>query len=380
LAQSLLKQVGCGKTVLLVVSWLALAGVGCFTDPINRPPVVSGLGLVSPFVRGQPAWFTATVTDPDSDQGPISPTWAYVPEACPSDTSAANRPTNAQALPPETQFMVPSDVTLARFCVWVFARDRFGALDVKFLEEDPVNRPPVVQIDVISPTCVVASDPSSAVACTFGLYASFVLSAAGSTDPEGDALTGYTWTLDSKPPGSNASPAPCQPSTDDRTCFSADQPGQYRVSVAVSDSQQGQTDSMITLSVAEDQPPCIRTSTPLYLNPLVIRNPMEDAAFSVDRVDDDGDPYPATATGETHFTWYVGHGTLPLVTQDNDFHSLNVGAESFVIGETGRVRVEIHDRKVPAIDDVLLGCGDAAVCAARPGCFQRVTWDLEYLQ
>ena len=121
---------------------------------------------------------------------------------------------------------------------------------------------------------------------------------------------------------------------------------------------------------------------PSYLNPLVVRNPMQDAAFSVDRVDDDGDPYPGTATGETHFTWFVGHGNDAVTSVMNDFHSLNISPGTFGIGEKGRVRVEIHDRKGTAIDAALMGCGDNAACEAPrgSGCFLRVTWDLEYLE
>ena len=103
-------------------------------------------------------------------------------------------------------------------------------------------------------------------------------------------------------------------------------------------------------------------------------------SFIVDRVSDDGDPYPRSAHGETHFTWYVGRAGEPLVYQDNDFHSLDLAPGTFSLGDVGSVRVEIHDRNTRAIDNVLLGCGDSDVCAARSGCFQRVSWKIEYLR
>ena len=51
--------------------------------------------------------------------------------------------------------------------------------------------------------------------------------------------------------------------------------------------------------------------------------------------------------------------------------------------DSGRVRVEIHDRNVGNsgavnIDNVLLECGDKPQCAATPGCFQRVSWSIDW--
>jgi hypothetical protein len=356
----------------------ALSGLGCFMDPVNRPPVVTSLAAAVPVVRGEPAWFTATVSDPDSDQGPITPTWAYVPMTCPSDTSRANWPTNPQPLPAGMQeFMVPADATRDPFCVWVFATDRYGAVDVEFIQVDPTNRPPTAKIDVSKPDCIDAGS-GPATTCVYPLYSDFSLSAAGSLDRDGDTVVDYNWALDRSPSGSVASLGACASGGPATRCFSADRPGLYVVSLVVHDSLGAAGSETLTLAVADDRSPCIAASTPGYTSTLLVHNPMAPTTFVIDHVDDDGDPYPAGAHGLAHFRWFVSHGDEPLVYQDNDFPSLDLAPGPF-LGETSRVRVEILDRSMHT-KDILFGCGDAPLCEARPGCFLRVTWTIEYLQ
>ena len=238
----------------------ALAGAGCFTDPVNQPPQITALAARMPVVRGEPAWFTATVFDPDTDQPPITPRWISVAGDCPVDTSPSHRPTGAQPVPSDMQdFMVGGDATGGSFCVWVFATDRYGATAVKMLQVRPDDRPPQARIDVVNPDCT-DTDPAVPTGCRYPLYSDFSLSGASSSDPDGDPLADYTWTFESTPAGSTATLAPCPLGGPATSCFSADLPGQYKVALSVRALQE-QGSSTITLSVADDQPPCIAIST-----------------------------------------------------------------------------------------------------------------------
>jgi hypothetical protein len=327
-------------------------------------------------LRGQPASYTASASDPDQDRVDFS--WAVVPGDCAADTGPASWPADRVPSSPDPEvFVVPAEVTRDRFCVWAFATDAHGALGEAHSAGDPENLAPTAQIDV--------KRPQVAPAPTYPLYTDFWLSGAASTDPEGDGPLTFAWSLDRAPVNSVARIGTCAGAGAGASegCFFADVPGQYVVSVAVSDPQGARGTATVTLLVAQDQPPCIVLSDPDFLTPTLVRDPTVSNDFSVDQVDDDGDPFPPGPHGRIRFRWYLGHGDEPLVSYDNDFHSLTVAANTFLLGDSGRVRVEIHDRNVGNmgainIDNVLLECGDKPQCAATPGCFQRVSWSIDW--
>ena len=119
----------------------------------------------------------------------------------------------------------PSFTRSSHYCVWVFATDRYGAVDVRPLSVAPTDNPPVV-------TVFVTADPGKANAPTaspFPAYSTFQLSALA-TDADEDPLT-YKWSLDQRPAGSTVDLIPCPGNNGDSDtlrCFTADQPGTFR--------------------------------------------------------------------------------------------------------------------------------------------------------
>ena len=102
------------------------------------------------------------------------------------------------------------------------------------------------------------------------------------------------------------------------------------------------------------------------------------------QVRDDGDPFPPTSPSESlTFTWYRTSrddppGTLPLA-QDVAFSRLPIAADTFKVGDTAVIRLEVHDRRADAVDKILLRCGDAPFCSTidpitNDECFERVSW------
>jgi hypothetical protein len=116
-------------------------------------------------------------------------------------------------------------------------------------------------------------------------------------------------------------------------------------------------------------------------------NDPDDAhrTFTVRRVDDDGDPYPNPndLTQNLTFTWLLttpgaAAGT-PLVVQDIAVSSLTIPPLRYRSGDATTVRVEVHDRKVEAVDQILHMCADeASRCGKTPDCLQRVSWTVQW--
>lgn len=128
-----------------------------------------------------------------------------------------------------------------------------------------------------------------------------------------------------------------------------------------------------TLVVDVDRPPCLCVLTPAPGAALF----EQSRRFTVQRVEDALDPFPAAATGATRFAWSVlapsrGGARQPLVGATGNYVDLDPA--TFAIGEVVQLRVEIQDRT-----QVTPRCPDAdATCAATsPGCLQRQTWLLE---
>lgn len=350
---------------------------GCFTSPINRGPDKPLIAAEATVMRGEEATFTITSTDPDGD--PLRVSWVVLP-TCPDDPATQDWDGQLQPLPAmfPARATVPVDTTLqSSFCVCAVAVDSHNASNASCVPSEPKNAPPVAQVAVVAPTG----------GAPYPLFSEIQLSGLESFDVA-DMLT-YAWALTGKPPGSSATVHPC--AGDERnpsqSCLTVDQPGPYTVALTVTDVPGARDTAPVTLLVAEDQPPCIKLSSPDYLVPLVLRNPDPTNSnplvpdFEIIRVDDDGAPYPPRNHDSTQFTWSVGHGDLPVVDQNHNFPRFTVAPNNFSAGERGRVRVEIHDTNEETNRKITLAlgmCGDAAQCVAAPGCLQRVTWTVQY--
>jgi len=321
-------------------------------------------------VKGQDATFTVGARDPDQDS--LSLTWAVTRE-CLDPKTPANWPPAVTSPSPST-FTVSKQDTEARFCVWAFATDRYGAVGANnrvFDPSNPANQPPSARIVLLQPLA----------ATTYPLYTTFHLVGSGE-DPDGDPITQYNWLPLQGPPGAEF--GSCNDNSDVETnrCFTANTPGEYTAMLKVSSRSPFQSTAdesppyPTKFTVMEDAPPCIQLTDPDAAAMGVRRNTTDDAktrTFTVKRVDDDGDKYPPDPGQPTvSFTWSFGLKGGTLTVANADYHELV--SPPFDVLQESVVRVEVHDRRPDALKK-LLAC-DKDFCEENQGsgCFQRVTW------
>ena len=391
-------------TIVLAIVLPILAGTaaaGCFNHPINRAPVISKIVQAGQPSRGMQATFMAYGYDPDQDQ--LGWTWDATPPladgSCGDPTVPASWPrdtTAGQLDAPATYVVKDLSLTSSRYCVWAFATDRYGAVTATNLLVDPADNPPVATINLrVDPDRLVPPPGPN-----YPAYSTFQLSAQAS-DADQDPLT-YTWNLDQLPNGSGVSFTPCSGNTtfdQDPTlrCFTADLPGLYQVSLAVSDGIQTVNPPPLPLTVLPDAPPCIDVTQPMYgvLNKKAVTShgmaanpasnqPMDPASIIVMSVYDDGDPLPVPegSKGPQYF-WYVSKNSDKLQYVDYvQYQQLYLAADNYTIGDVINVRLEVKDRNPDAVDKILASCGDADFCSApmipagRVDCYVRVSWKI----
>jgi hypothetical protein len=373
---------------LLGIALVVTAGGCLYTDPINMPPTVT---ISSPLHvwHHQDAQFTAIATDPDG--GSVRIAWAHATGSC----AAEAPPNQTPVADPATPYTVPAMDTVGTFCVWVFATDHDGATTTQKRPIDPEDHPPVADLQILRP------DPTAA--GSFPLYTEMKLSAAHSVDPDGDPLS-FDWkilpTATAQLAGAAAAGtlAPCRednPSSTETICFVPPAPGQYTIRVTVN-SLPGAAQVWVdrTFLVATDQMPCLADTTPPLTDPLVVSTGASPLSFQVNRVVDDGDPYPVEPGGGiTSFSWFLGQdsaapaGVGPVVPaaspvvyqQGATLPVFRVFPFMYRPGDRIRVQVEIHDRNPAPIDAVLAGCpADAALCPPASMCYQRKTWTVVF--
>jgi hypothetical protein len=354
------------------------AGGGClFTDPINMPPHVTIDKLSAPIARREPVTFTATASDPNGDVPGLR--WAHQPVcgdvvtsgcgSCPGPGADLARDGVAPAPGPMKgpSYEVPGQD--GPFCVWVFATDKHGAVSYATYLVTPRNQLPVARITVVSPN----REPP------YERYKEIELSWAESSDPD-DAPEDLeaAWTLDS-PTGTADLNRPCAKPRDDKSkCFLPDPDGPYQVKLTVTDKHGDKNMQTKTIQVQPDRLPCLRVTTPMLSESFVI--PLDGAAsamkFVVEEVDDDGDPYPAAAT--LKFRWFEGPASAPPVDRGPSSLGEYTVRDFYSLGDRAKVRVEIVDRNVDKVAQVLSNCGESDTCAGAPNCLQRMTWTIQY--
>jgi hypothetical protein len=363
---------GSGSRPLPTVGFLAIGCVaGCFTDPINRAPVVGDVHQVGTAGRGKTATFMASGFDPDQDQ--ITWTWAKEPGDCPGQNDPSTWPndrTSGPAAAPATYVLDDPTLTSGRYCVWAFATDRYGATGAYPLTVDPADNPPIAVIRVVN-----------GLKDAYPAYTAFELTAADSIDPDDDPLS-YSWELH-PPPGSMAIFIPCAGESsvnddDTRRCFKADVSGQFQYGVSLTASD-GKLASManLQLNVLADIPPCIVSGVPQLPpgNPVPHQSYTNPSPVSV-TVTDDGD------TDQVHYTWFKSTNSAKLQYVDNaDWPSLHLTASDYHPLDTANVRVEVRDRNVDEINQFLAACKDADFCPNPMGpagavCYLRATWHI----
>lgn len=356
---------------------------GCllYTGEINRRPVVM---IIAPdsIGRGEVAVFRAERSDPDQDGRTLALDWAAAGGPCPVDGTAF--PENADVYAGTPEFEVRDVVTKNdQFCVWARVTDSQGASQVAMQSVTTAavqNRAPVAVLQLIS---APAGPP-------YPLYSRFRVSANQSSDPDG-AAGDLRFDFGLQGPATSRATLDTCVADDIRTqitdrCFTADEPGSYRVTATVRDKG-GLTafaELAPALVIKEDQPPCIVSTDPPYGLTVVVRDPTIDQRFEVKVVSDDGDPFPpmsVSGTGTTHFAWFHGPEDGRLTALDWDLPSLTLPAGVYPSGSRAVIRLEVRDRKTLLASDAFLTCGEKALRCATPAtssCYQRVSWTVDY--
>lgn len=366
------------------------AASGCFTNPINRAPVVTQISQAGGSTpKGRDATFTAIGSDPDQDQ--LTWTWIATHGDCPDYRDPATWPHDTMGGEPgtPTTFVVRDQAytASAKYCVWAFATDRYGAVGAANLPVAPADNAPVVSLLMVVDPGAQEPPPGP----LYPAYSRFQFT-ADATDIDGDQLT-YSWSLSQQPIGSTATLVPCasDSSSDDdtRRCFTADLPGTYSVSLSVSDGTLPAQATSGPLMVLADAPPCIETTEPAFaLDPttnakaLTTQGYYADQKIKVDSVYDDGNPFPPPpGKDRPRFTWYTGTNDTGLHYLDNvNYQDLSLSRSDYLIGDYVNARLEVHDSNVGVIDAILAACGNADFCATpvipagRTSCWVRVSW------
>lgn len=381
---------------------LASGTAGCllFTDPINTAPTVAiapGPELQK-LVRNLTAQFTAVpvapavVIDPDQSTESLNFDW-YQDKTC---DKALNGPPKASgpglvALPP----FQPKD--LGPGCVAVVVTDNHGATATATQRYEVVDLAPVAVLEIQPGTD--QRPPVAGQAYPIALFSKLTLSGAQSYDPDDDTKPTPIWNVYSADGTQVLMPGCPDNSKGPFVCtFSTSTPGTYSVQLLVNDSSdmQGEADQLI--QVAEDEVPNIVLDSAQPLPPTSPNDPplllLADLAnsFIINRVEDDGDPYPASdpltpTASPAGFVWF-----LRDYATDDFFHRVIGGGPTFTIQastyqaqDTIQVRVEYHDRvtacqpRTPGCDAVFAACDvNATICYAPYRRVEWVTWTVTF--
>ncbi|HSZ81132.1 MAG TPA: hypothetical protein VLA14_02565 [Polyangia bacterium] len=176
----------------------------------------------------------------------------------------------------------------------------------------------------------------------------------------------------------------------DVQCFTADAQGTYAVQVTVMNDTTS-APATLTLEVLPDEPPCIGLTTPPVTAPIVSAVASAGMTFTVATVDDDLDSFPPTTSddptaqalfGVPHFQWFLERGTSGFQTSLVDSNSFVIDPGMFEVGEQIRVRLEIADDDTTRSALEFKACTDDTCFtgAQSDGCFQRVTWTVNFNQ
>ena len=397
------------QALFTFIAALELSGCLLFTDPINKAPVVKSIaGPLSPF-RGDTATYSADVSDDQDGPENIDLKWAQFQPDGNGSCLYATAPTvwistTAKPASLDVPYIVAIQ-TLDVVCVCVQAIDHNGATTQFCDRVTPVNPKPVATLSDVSLPPGQTTHPLCSNVHVFG---------ASPTSPAGDKLE-FDWT-GRDPAGNDLQIARCPGSASDADqCFAASSPGQYTVSLTITDSTTAADGTVTTttsdpstlaVTVDVDRPACIQATTP-DVNAqtiLVSRNQPNQPPriLSVTNVADDCDSYPSPSSG-LQFVWSVFDPTQP---NPSWVPQTNPSAASFTIsqdlfpnvrpGDTVQVRVEVRDRTTQAcyLGQKLAGplcsqdtptcyTSEAAGCSSQdasdnPTCVRWTTWNVQF--
>jgi hypothetical protein len=385
---------GC-KVLILCSLASAMAGCLAFADSINTPPMVTLESPSEPLVLKKSALFIAHASDPNQSEDTLQFDW-YQGRTC----------EEAAALPPAASLVgrntfSPVLTELGPGCVGVIVTDDRGATASAYHPYKVDNQAPTAHIDVVSTAGQPASTPGQSL--SLPLFATVVLSGAASNDAEDDAqhLT-PKWTVykDEKPVATIAT-CPDKTKGEFVCTFTTQDPGSYRVELVVVDSGELSSEpAEQAIDVGADQLPSIELDSAAPLAPTAPDDPpllalaSLDLTFAINRVDDDGDPYPSSDRQNPYpappagFVWYLRHFqpvSDPFRRWIGNSPTLTIPAGTFLPGDTIQVRAEYHDRvtacqpRTPGCNAAFSACDVAAtICYASDFRAQWVTWTVAF--
>jgi len=350
-----------------------MAGCLLYVDPVNEAPEVLRITGPQTMVRGQEATFTATVHDANQNPETVPLAWGVVARDCPADLDGAL--SVSELMPPSGATLRWRAPSLGTFCVFAIATDDRGARTysrhaLAFVVVE--NQKPVANIEL-------TGKPPMGPDGRYQLHGAFTASGAKSEDPERDAIKTYSW-RPLRPAGLVRRTTMC-PAND--FCFDAAVPGEYELELVVEDDVGTASEPVrLSLTVADDQPPCIDVRPP----PITIHRSSEDlVTLSLERVDDDGDPYkgPPQPINQQYVTWKfrkVHQGTtveFDRFTEVRERH-ITIPPGTYRFPDVVQVRVQVTDRVARSFS--ACEAADVASCQldARPNCYQWRTWTIEY--
>jgi hypothetical protein len=389
------------------------ANLGCllFSNPINTEPAVTltcsqeqdsivvtcAKDQAPPgFVRNRDIKFQAVATDPDQDTASLRFDW-YVGKSC---NTVLDQPPANQNRSLASFILRPKDFDPG--CVGVVVTDSQGASAAASVPFAVVNQPPTAELEISS---TGLASPLAGQPLMLPLYAKVTITGKDSNDPDDtfDQLS-FGWSVSS---GASVVSMPGCPDPNQKPylcTFTASSPGSYQVVLFVRDQWDGlsKPPAALPILVADDQlpnivldlvrpaPPSLPSDPPLPLLASL------DNTFTVNRVEDDGDPYPSSdpanpyPTPPAGFVWFYKTDTDPafLRLAKETGPSFTIRAGTFPPQERIWVRVEYHDR-VTACQPKVAGCGavfdacnradpSAIVCASYDQRAQWVTWPVVF--
>jgi len=397
------------RACLAFTAALGLSGCLLFTDPINKAPVVTIVQVTDPVFRGSPAEFTASVTDDKDSQASLSLEWAEFDSQLPNckwvtpDTWALHyKSTNQDSFGPY-EFTADSS---AKVCVCARTTDHNGATGIGCSNAiTPTNSKPVATIVDVSG--VASGQPRP-------LCSQVHLSAENPNLPTGDQLQ-FNWTLQytgSDSRGKSVQLSSCAgvvaAKDAQHRCFNAAGPGDYAVTLLITDSTTSLTSDLANFDVpvSVDTPPCLqRTDPDVYAQRILLSRSADlggtyqSRTFRVLSVADDCEPYPlpAGSTGTpSQFVWSVLDNTQasPAWTyQTNTSDSFTVSQSLFPNvrpGDTIELRVEVRDTVVQqklkvsgglsqaCTSDIDICCGGVACGTTNDLCVRWTTWTVQF--
>jgi hypothetical protein len=385
---------GCG---LLLLCLLASGTWGCllFTDPINTAPTVS-VATEDPFglSRSRTALFTANAFDPNQSTDSLKFDWYQGKKSC---DKAPNAALAASSIGNRTFQFQPSD--LGSGCVVVVVTDNRGATASATQSYEVVDQAPTAVIKIQN----APGQPEPVVGQTYplALYSKLTLSGASSTDPDDNndlKLLTPIWHVFSAESTEITVPGCPDNSKGAFVCtFSATAPGSYRVQLVVNDSNNMQSVAEQLIQVADDQLPTIdiESAQPLpptssSASPLLLFANLPNT-FTVNRVEDDGDPYPPPALSSSApaspagFVWYIRRPNSALFERWIGSGPTFTIPQKFNPQDIVQVRVEYHDRvtacqpRTPGCDAVFAACDpNATICYSSDFRVEWVTWTVEF--